>query len=69
MALEMMRMRPDLPVIVCTGFSELINRESARQSGIQAFLMKPFLKSEVAPIIRELLDRKQRRLADPSSKE
>jgi hypothetical protein len=36
--------------------------------GIQAFLMKPFLKSEVAPIIRELLDRKQRRTAEPSSK-
>lgn len=68
MALEMMRIRPGLPVIVCTGFNELINRESARQMGIQAFLMKPFLKSEVAPIIRELLDRKQRRTAEPSSK-
>jgi len=67
MALEMMRIRPDLPVIVCTGFNELINRESARQLGIQAFLMKPFLKSEVAPIIRELLDRKQRRTEEPGS--
>ncbi len=64
MALEMMRIRPDLPVIVCTGFNELINRESARELGIQAFLMKPFLKNEVAPIIRELLDRKKRRPAN-----
>ena len=64
MASEMLQTRPGLPVIVCTGFSELINRERARELGIQAFLMKPFLKSEVAPIIRELLDRRRRRTTD-----
>jgi two-component system, cell cycle sensor histidine kinase and response regulator CckA len=57
MAVEMLRIRPDLPVVVCTGFNERINRESARDIGIQAFLMKPFLKNEMAQIIRELLDR------------
>jgi len=59
MALEMLQIRTDLPVIMCTGFNEMINRESARAIGIQAFLMKPFLKNEMAQVIRELLDRRQ----------
>ncbi len=59
MALEMLQIRTDLPVIVCTGFNEMINRESARAIGIQAFLMKPFLKNEMAQVVRELLDRRQ----------
>jgi PAS domain S-box-containing protein len=56
MAIEMMRLRPDLPVIICTGFNELLSKESVRQIGIRALLMKPFLKNEAATVVRQVLD-------------
>ena len=56
MAIEMMRLRPDLPVIICTGFNELLSNERVRQIGIRALLMKPFLKNEAATVIRQVLD-------------
>ncbi len=58
MALEMMALRPDLPVIICTGFNELLTPERAKEIGIRALLMKPFLKSEAAKLIRQVLDQK-----------
>ena len=48
--------RPELPIILCTGFSEQINAESARQLGIRAFLLKPFQEKELAELVREVLD-------------
>jgi PAS domain S-box-containing protein len=56
MAIEMMRLRPDLPVIICTGFNELLSNERVRQIGLRALLMKPFLKNEAATAIRQVLD-------------
>ena len=58
MAAEMMRMRPGLPVILCTGFNELINIERVQEIGIRALLMKPFLRNEAARVIRDVLDRR-----------
>jgi len=58
MATEMMRMRPGLPVILCTGFNELVNIERVQEIGIRALLMKPFLRNEAARVIREVLDRR-----------
>jgi PAS domain S-box-containing protein len=56
MAVEMMRLRPDLPVIICTGFNELLSKERVQVIGIRALLMKPFLKNEAATVIRQVLD-------------
>jgi CheY-like chemotaxis protein len=56
MALAMMRLRPDLPVIICTGFNELLSKERVQEIGIRALLMKPFLKNEAATVIRQVLD-------------
>jgi PAS domain S-box-containing protein len=58
MAAEMMGVRPGLPVILCTGFNELVNIERVQEIGIQALLMKPFLRNEAARVIREVLDRR-----------
>jgi PAS domain S-box-containing protein len=58
LATELMRIRPSIPVIVCTGFSEQINKEKAQAQGIKAFIMKPFLKCEIAAVIRDVLDRR-----------
>jgi CheY-like chemotaxis protein len=56
LAIELMRIRPDIPVILCTGFSAKISEETAKALGIRAFLMKPFLKRDVAKTIRRVLD-------------
>ncbi|MBU1157486.1 MAG: PAS domain S-box protein [Proteobacteria bacterium] len=56
LARELMKLRPDLPVILCTGFSENITKEQAETIGIKAFLLKPLLKEEMAHTIRKVLD-------------
>ncbi len=49
-------MRADIPIILCTGFSELISEDGAKAIGIKAFVKKPILMSKLARIIREVLD-------------
>ncbi len=53
--------RPDMPVILCTGFSELINKEQAHALGIQSYLTKPVAMHELALAVREALDAKKER--------
>jgi PAS domain S-box-containing protein len=53
---ELLAIRPDLPIILCTGFSELINRESALKLGIRQFVTKPIMVSSFAQTLREALD-------------
>ena len=56
LASALLAIRPDIPIIVCTGFSERINREKAEAIGIRGFLMKPVVKSEMARMVRKVLD-------------
>ena len=57
LAKEIKSLRPDLPIILCTGFSELINEANARKSGIDAFLMKPYTVGDLVRTIRRVLQR------------
>ncbi len=57
LAREMIRIRPDLPVILCTGYHNRISDESVQKSGIAAFVMKPVGKQELAEAVRRALDR------------
>jgi PAS domain S-box-containing protein len=56
LAKAILAIRPDMPVILCTGFSNLVDDESARTTGIRGFAMKPLTKRELAKTIREVLD-------------
>jgi PAS domain S-box-containing protein len=56
LAKELMGIRPDLPVIICTGYSQAIDQERAKRIGIKAFVMKPVLINEIAAAIRRVLD-------------
>jgi CheY-like chemotaxis protein len=56
LAQKMMRIRPDAPVILCTGYSEMVSPEKARKAGVREFLMKPLVRSELAAAIRHALD-------------
>ena len=49
-------LRPDLPTIICTGYSETMDMQKAREQGIDAFLMKPVDMMDVARTIRHILD-------------
>lgn len=59
LAKEMMKIRPDVPIIICTGFSEQINSNKAKYMGIKAFVMKPIIMREIAKTVREVLDKKE----------
>jgi PAS domain S-box-containing protein len=56
LAKELMRIRSDIPIVLCTGFSEVINAEEAKTLGIREFVMKPFATREIAEITRHVLD-------------
>jgi two-component system, cell cycle sensor histidine kinase and response regulator CckA len=48
--------RADIPIIICTGFSERILEKNIKQMGIDGLLMKPIVKSELAKVVRKVLD-------------
>jgi PAS domain S-box-containing protein len=56
LAREILRFRPQMPIILCTGYSELISEEEALRMGIRRFLMKPLFMGDVAREIRAVLD-------------
>ena len=58
LAKELMEIRNDIPVILCTGFSHRIDDEKARSEGIRGFVMKPLVRAELAKTVRQVLDDK-----------
>lgn len=56
LAKEFFAVRKDIPVILCTGYSDSVNAETASAEGINGFLMKPLSKQELAIAIRRALD-------------
>jgi len=58
---ELMGIRPDIPIILCTGFSERITAEKVQELGIREFAMKPLLMSDLAKTIRRVLDQPGKR--------
>jgi PAS domain S-box-containing protein len=56
LTVELLKIRPDIPVIICTGFSERIDTEKAEAIGAKALLFKPIIKSKIAQTVRSVLD-------------
>ncbi|WP_300465540.1 response regulator, partial [Desulfobacula sp.] len=56
LALEIKKIRPDVPIIISTGFSEKINKDNYHEMGIDGFLMKPVKPDVSLKLIRHLLD-------------
>ncbi len=57
LAKELISIRPDISVIICTGFSERISAKKTSIYGVKGFLMKPVSKSDMAKMVRQVLDR------------
>jgi len=56
LAQELIKIRPDIPVILCTGHSRLVSEEKAKDMGIWAFVMKPISIRAMAETVRRVLD-------------
>ena len=56
LAKELIRIRPDIPIVLCTGYSEMITEEKATALGIKKLIMKPFVIREMSEAIRQVLD-------------
>ncbi|HUT69379.1 MAG TPA: ATP-binding protein [Desulfatiglandales bacterium] len=58
LARELIRIRPDIPIVLCTGYSEMISDEKATALGIKKLIMKPILMREISQTIRQILDQR-----------
>jgi PAS domain S-box-containing protein len=56
LAKKLMEIRPEIPVVICTGYSEQIDESRAKELGIKGFLMKPFTIRELSKTVRQVLD-------------
>ena len=56
---KLLEIRPDLPIIICTGFSDQIDEATVKAAGIRALLLKPIVLSELAENIRKLFGKRQ----------
>jgi len=53
---EILIIRPDIPTILCTGFSERIDEEKAKETGIRGYIEKPFDRGTLSRMVRNVLD-------------
>jgi PAS domain S-box-containing protein len=56
---ELLRIRPELPIILCTGFSHHMTPEKAKAIGIRAFLLKPLIIQELGQTLQKVLTMKK----------
>lgn len=53
---EILKIRPDMPTILCTGFSEKIDEEKAKKIGVRQYIEKPFDRGKLSRLVRKVLD-------------
>ena len=56
LAVKLMEIRPGIPIILCTGYSEQVTKNRAQEMGICEFMMKPLVVGDLARTIRKVLD-------------
>lgn len=61
LAMEIKKIRPDIPVILCTGYSRKISLKDAKNIGVDEFVYKPIVKADLAKTIRKVLDETKKR--------
>jgi len=60
LARELIKIRPEIPIILCTGFSHAISKEEAITLGIREFIMKPFDNHNMPQAVRRVLDQENK---------
>jgi CheY-like chemotaxis protein len=56
LSIELLRLRADTPIVICTGHSEVVTPASSKEIGIRAFLQKPATPMELRRVVRDVLD-------------
>jgi PAS domain S-box-containing protein len=56
MSKNMLQERPDIPIILCTGYSTMVNEEVAKSHGIKGFILKPVSMTSISKLIRKIID-------------
>jgi signal transduction histidine kinase len=56
LAEEIKKIKPDIPIIICSGYSASLTEKQINALGISEFIMKPIVKSELAQVVRNVLD-------------
>ena len=59
MAVELLKIRPDIPIILCTGYSSKISDDMAKEIGIADYFLKPFDTKKLAQSVRKVLDNRK----------
>ena len=52
---ELLKIRPDIPIILCTGYSEVTTPEKVKAAGIRELIMKPVVREQLAHTINKVL--------------
>jgi CheY-like chemotaxis protein/signal transduction histidine kinase len=52
------QIKPEIPIIMCSGHSDFIDKKTGRKIGISAFVQKPVAKSDLGMLVRRVLDEK-----------
>ena len=58
LAVELLKVRSDIPIILCTGYSSKISDKRAKEIGIREFCMKPLDRRQLVNTVRKVLDEK-----------
>ncbi len=59
LAKELLKIRPNIPIILCTGYSQIISPKKAYNIGIKGFIMKPYVMKDIAAAIRKIMDKNE----------
>jgi signal transduction histidine kinase/CheY-like chemotaxis protein len=58
LAKKLIGIRPDVPIILCTGYSSKVSKNKVKRMGVKAFIMKPLLIRDLSVVVRKVLDEK-----------
>ena len=58
LAQKLIEIKPDIPIILCTGYSELVHKEKAYAMGIAGYLEKPVIMEDLIRVVRKVLSDK-----------
>ncbi len=62
LAAELINIRPDIPILICSGFNSDMSDEKAASLGVKGFLSKPVVMKDIARNVRQVLDKKLNQL-------
>ncbi len=61
---KILNIRKEMPIILCTGYSESFTENMARNMGIRKYIQKPITYQSLTCLVRELLDEPQIKLME-----